>query len=68
MYNHGLLPNNTLRLDFGEGYKYDAIELGDGTGYIRIDYDLMAKILGNWPIYHKFLKDHELGQYSTKGD
>lgn len=36
-YNDGLLPITTLRLDFGYGLNHEAVELGDGTGYIRLD-------------------------------
>ena len=35
-YNHGLLPEPCMRLDFG-CHHYKSIELGDGTGYIRLD-------------------------------
>lgn len=35
-YNDYLLPEPCLRLDFGFGEQYQSIELGDGTGYLRL--------------------------------
>ena len=35
-YNDGLLPEPCLRLDFGFGQQYASIELGDGSGYVRV--------------------------------
>ena len=35
-YNDYLLPEPCLRLDFGFGEQYLSIELGDGTGYLRL--------------------------------
>ena len=42
-YNDGLLPDRCLRLDFG-GEEYRSIELGDGTGFVRVRdvYDIVA--------------------------
>jgi len=31
------LPDPCLRLDTGDGSHWESIELGDGTGYIRLD-------------------------------
>ena len=35
-YNDYLLPEPCLRLDSGFGEQYQSIELGDGTGYLRL--------------------------------
>lgn len=35
-YNDYLLPEPCLRLDYGFGEQYASVELGDGTGYIRL--------------------------------
>ena len=36
-YNDYKLPDPCLRLDFGSG-EYNSIELGEGTGYIKLSY------------------------------
>lgn len=36
-YNNGALPEPCLRLNTGFGQQYKSIELGDGTGYMRLD-------------------------------
>lgn len=36
-YNDGLLPEPCMRLPYGWGSEWKSIELGDGTGYVRLD-------------------------------
>ena len=36
-YNNGLLPEPCMRLPYGWGEEWKSIELGDGTGYVRLD-------------------------------
>lgn len=36
-YNKGLLPEPCMRLPYGWGEEWKSIELGDGTGYVRLD-------------------------------
>ena len=39
-YNRGALPDPCLRLDYGFGEEWVSVELGDGTGYVRLaDYE-----------------------------
>ena len=39
-YNNGVLPDPCLRLDYGFGEQWASVELGDGTGYVRLaDYE-----------------------------
>ena len=39
-YNRGALPDPCLRLDYGFGKEWASVELGDGTGYVRLaDYE-----------------------------
>lgn len=39
-YNNGTLPDPCLRLDYGFGEQWASVELGDGTGYVRLaDYE-----------------------------
>lgn len=39
-YNRGVLPDPCLRLDYGFGKEWASVELGDGTGYVRLaDYE-----------------------------
>ena len=39
-YNRGALKEPCLRLPYGGGYEYESVELGDGTGYVRLtDYE-----------------------------
>ncbi len=39
-YNNGALPDPCLRLDYGFGEQWESVELGDGTGYVRLaDYE-----------------------------
>lgn len=39
-YNRGALPDPCLRLDYGFGDEWKSVELGDGTGYVRLsDYE-----------------------------
>ena len=39
-YNKGALPDPCLRLDYGFGKEWASVELGDGTGYVRLaDYE-----------------------------
>ena len=39
-YNRGALPDPCLRLDYGFGEQWASVELGDGTGYVRLaDYE-----------------------------
>lgn len=39
-YNNGVLPDPCLRLDYGFGEEWASVELGDGTGYVRLaDYE-----------------------------
>lgn len=45
-YNDGLVPEPCLRLDYGFGQQYASVELGDGTGYVRVTDDLRGE-------YHK---------------
>ena len=35
-YNSGALPDPCLRLDYGFGDDWKSVELGDGTGYVRL--------------------------------
>ena len=35
-FNRGALPAPCLRLDYGSGEQWESIELGDGTGYVRL--------------------------------
>lgn len=42
-YNDGLIPEPCLRLDYGFGEEYASIELGDGTGYVRVTDDLRGE-------------------------
>ncbi len=42
-YNDNLLPDPCLRLDYGFGEQWASVELGDGTGYVRLaDYEKVA--------------------------
>lgn len=36
-YNKGLLPEPCMRLPYGWVAEWKSIELGDGTGYVRLD-------------------------------
>ena len=39
-FNRGALQVPCLRLDYGFGEQWASVELGDGTGYVRLsDYD-----------------------------
>ncbi len=39
-YNRGALKEPCLRLDYGFGEQWASVELGDGTGYVRLsDYE-----------------------------
>ena len=39
-FNRGALPVPCLRLDYGFGEQLASVELGDGTGYVRLaDYE-----------------------------
>lgn len=39
-YNRGALKEPCLRLDYGWGEQWASVELGDGTGYVRLsDYE-----------------------------
>jgi len=39
-YNNGTLPDPCLRMDYGFGEEWASVELGDGTGYVRLaDYE-----------------------------
>lgn len=41
-YNRGALPDPCLRLDYGFGEEWASVELGDGTGYVRLaDYKMV---------------------------
>ena len=42
-YNDGLIPEPCLRLDYGFGQQYASVELGDGTGYVRVTDDLRSE-------------------------
>ena len=42
-YNDGLVPEPCLRLDYGFGQQYASVELGDGTGYVRVTDDLRSE-------------------------
>jgi hypothetical protein len=46
-YNDGLIPEPCLRLDFGFGQQYASVELGDGTGYVRVTDELRAALEEN---------------------
>ena len=54
-YNDGLLPEPCMRLNCGFGQEYASVELGDGTGYVRVTDDLRGE-------YHKMQRwyDDEL--------
>ena len=42
-YNNGMLQDPCLRLDYGFGEEWASVELGDGTGYVRLaDYEKLA--------------------------
>ena len=42
-YNNGTLQEPCLRLDYGFGEQWASVELGDGTGYVRLaDYEKVA--------------------------
>lgn len=42
-FNRGALPVPCLRLDYGFGEQWESVELGDGTGYVRLaDYEKLA--------------------------
>ena len=58
-YNRGALPDPCLRLDYGFGKEWASVELGDGTGYVRLaDYEkavaenekLQKLVRDMWPI------------------
>ena len=41
-YNNGALQDPCLRLDYGFGEQWASVELGDGTGYVRLaDYKMV---------------------------
>ena len=42
-YNDGIIPEPCLRLDYGFGQEYASVELGDGTGYVRVTDDLRSE-------------------------
>lgn len=42
-YNDGLIPEPCLRLDYGFGQQYASVELGDGTGYVRVTDELRSE-------------------------
>lgn len=44
-YNDGKLPDPCLRLDTGFGQQYKSIELGDGTGYVRLDMCILTHLI-----------------------
>ena len=54
-YDDGLIPEPCLRLDYGFGQQYASVELGDGTGYVRVTDELRGE-------YHKMKRwyDDEL--------
>lgn len=54
-YNDGIIPEPCLRLDYGFGQEYASVELGDGTGYVRVTDELRGE-------YHKMQRwyDDEL--------
>ncbi len=42
-FNRGALQVPCLRLDYGFGEQWASVELGDGTGYVRLaDYEKLA--------------------------
>lgn len=56
-YNDGLIPEPCLRLNYGFGQQYASVELGDGTGYVRVTDDLRSEYhkMKRW--YDDVLKD-----------
>lgn len=56
-YNDGLIPDPCLRLDYGFGQQYASVELGDGTGYVRVTDELRSEHhkMKRW--YDDVLKD-----------
>ena len=54
-YNDGIIPEPCLRLSYGFGQEYASVELGDGTGYVRVTDELRGE-------YHKMQRwyDDEL--------
>lgn len=42
-YNDGLIPEPCLRLNYGFGQQYASVELGDGTGYVRMTDELRGE-------------------------
>jgi len=54
-YNSGALPDPCLRLDYGFGDDWKSVELGDGTGYVRLaDYE---KVVGENDRLQELAKD-----------
>ena len=51
-YNDGIIPEPCLRLDYGVGQEYASVELGDGTGYVRVTDELRGE-------YHKMQRWYE---------
>ena len=42
-YNDSIIPEPCLRLDYGFGQEYASVELGDGTGYVRVTDELRGE-------------------------
>ena len=66
-YNRGYSPDKVLRLDYGFGADHDAIELGDGTLYLKQDlskttwfgmpYEKACRVLQNYVYFGKREED-----------
>lgn len=56
-YNDGIIPEPCLRLDYGFGQEYASVELGDGTGYVRVTDELRGEYYKMQRWYDDELKD-----------
>lgn len=62
-YNEHRVPDQCMRLDFGFGEQYRSIELGDGTGYIRLDLVEKWRSLV-WKLYAALGYASQFGKFS----
>lgn len=63
-FNDGKVPVPCLRLDTGCGANYESVELGDGTGYIRLDLVEKWRDLV-WKLYAALGYARQFGEFSV---
>ena len=63
-FNGYKLPSPCLRLDTGCGADYESVELGDGTGYVRLDLvDKWRDLV--WKLYAALSYARQFGKFSV---